>query len=639
MFKFLRKHSKWILAIFGTLLMVVFLIPQAIESLSRRAAFGSATWATVGEDNEEVSAKALQQCQSELRMLQKLQQPVLGPKLMDNPAHWYLLVREADAAGLVGGHWITQMSPEQVQYLQRLVENSDPRFIDQTFAKFYGVARMIGMYQSAAKLSDYRLRARAGRQFHSVQTQMVVIQAKARDDLPEPTEEEIVAQFEAFKDVDPATDEKGFGYRLPDRAKIEWLTIPNSFIREMVEGSPELDGVALLKHWKRNPANKPFPPVESGQAIPDIVYNDLLNSLVAQKREAIRKFATDQFIASWRRLEPDNGYLRLPEDWPQRRVDFRTLAGQITEEFPGLALPIYEAIGDRWLTERDITLIDAINMAWTDKYGQNQRPGPAQLVAKAREFGGDPIILIQEGVTGPPLQTTDNSIIFFRITDTDPSRPPHELEEVRDEVVADLKRQADYEQLRRQVDSIETMAKDEGLLSVAMAYESVILPTSLVYIDNTYRVAMQLQTGTTLEPSPSPLTFIGPHLPTIETIVDRALTFPLDKPLRDIPAEQRTFVVPVDEKMTIMVVELLQQYPLDRQRFSQLVSAGLLQRLLLGEELEAINGAVEEAFGFETMVKRHNFKVKRRATEEDETDEEADETEGDIASAGSGATG
>ena len=108
---------------------------------------------------------------------------------------------------------------------------------------------------------------------------------------------------------------------------------------------------------------------------------------------------------------------------------------------------------------------------------------------------------------------------------------------------------------------------------------------------------------------------------------------------RDIPAEQRTFVVPVDEKLTIMVVELLQQYPLDRQRFSQLVSPGLLQRLLLGEELEAIDGAVEEAFGFETMVKRHNFKVKRRATEEDETDGEADETEGDIASAGSGATG
>jgi hypothetical protein len=630
MFKFLRKHSKWILAIFGTLLMVVFLIPQAIQSLSRSAAFGSATWATVGEDNEEVSAKALQQCQNELRMLQKLQQPVLGPKPMDNPAHWFLLVREADAAGLVGGHWITQMSPEQVQYLQRLVENSDPRFLDQTFAKFYGVARMIGMYQSAAKLSDYRLRARAARQFHSVQ---------ARDDLPEPTEEEIVAQFEAFKDVDRATDEKGFGYRLPDRAKIEWLTIPDSFIREMVENSPELDGVALLKHWKRNPANKPFPPVESGQAIPDIVRNDLLNSLVAQKRDAIRKFAADQFIASWRRLEPDNGYLKLPEDWPQRRVDFRVLAERITAEFPGLALPIYEAIGDRWLTERDITLIDAINMAWTDKYGENQRPSPAQLVAKAKEFGGDPIILIQEGVTGPPLRTTDNSIVFFRITDTDPSRPPHDLEEVRDEVVADLKRQADYEQLRRQVDSIETMAKEEGLLSVALTFESVVLPKSPVHIDNTYRVAMQLQTGTALEPAPSSLPLIGPHMPTIETIIDRALSFPLDKPLRDIPAEQRTFVVPVDEKLAIMVVELVEQYPLDRQRFSQLVSAGLLQRLLLGEELEQIDGSVQEAFSFETMVKRHNFKVKRRQTEEDEAEEDAAETEGDIASADPGAAG
>ena len=34
MFKFLRKYNKWILAVGGTLLMIVFLIPQAFTSLS-----------------------------------------------------------------------------------------------------------------------------------------------------------------------------------------------------------------------------------------------------------------------------------------------------------------------------------------------------------------------------------------------------------------------------------------------------------------------------------------------------------------------------------------------------------------------------------------------------------------------------
>ena len=50
MFKFLRKYNKFILAIGGTLLMIVFLIPQAIQSLSQRAAStGSvcARWPTI----------------------------------------------------------------------------------------------------------------------------------------------------------------------------------------------------------------------------------------------------------------------------------------------------------------------------------------------------------------------------------------------------------------------------------------------------------------------------------------------------------------------------------------------------------------------------------------------------------------
>ena len=31
MFKFLRKYDKWILAVGGTLLMITFLVPQAIQ--------------------------------------------------------------------------------------------------------------------------------------------------------------------------------------------------------------------------------------------------------------------------------------------------------------------------------------------------------------------------------------------------------------------------------------------------------------------------------------------------------------------------------------------------------------------------------------------------------------------------------
>ena len=46
MLKFFRKYNKWILAVGGTLLMITFLIPQAIQGLSQAGAIRTAKWAT-----------------------------------------------------------------------------------------------------------------------------------------------------------------------------------------------------------------------------------------------------------------------------------------------------------------------------------------------------------------------------------------------------------------------------------------------------------------------------------------------------------------------------------------------------------------------------------------------------------------
>ena len=56
MFQFLRKYDKWILAVGGTLLMITFLVPQAIQGLSEYSAQTGATWATVGASSESVTS-------------------------------------------------------------------------------------------------------------------------------------------------------------------------------------------------------------------------------------------------------------------------------------------------------------------------------------------------------------------------------------------------------------------------------------------------------------------------------------------------------------------------------------------------------------------------------------------------------
>ncbi len=50
----------------------------------------------------------------------------------------------------------------------------------------------------------------------------------------------------------------------------------------------------------------------------------------------------------------------------------------------------------------------------------------------------------------------------------DASRPPRSIDEVRDEVVADLNRLTHFRQLVDRGDAIRETAADEGLLSVAI---------------------------------------------------------------------------------------------------------------------------------------------------------------------------
>ncbi|MCH8165123.1 MAG: hypothetical protein IH889_05900, partial [Planctomycetes bacterium] len=170
MFKFLRKYNKYILAVGGTLLMITFLIPVAFQSLLPVAGQQRATWAQVGQD--KVTAADLAQIQQELQLLQVLP-PLRGVGTIDQPEHWYLLVREAESAGLIGG------SSSVAGIGQRIAQNASltgqsPRLILDTLAKLDGVGRTIRLYQDSTKFSDRRLKHHARRAFHRASVRLVV---------------------------------------------------------------------------------------------------------------------------------------------------------------------------------------------------------------------------------------------------------------------------------------------------------------------------------------------------------------------------------------------------------------------------------------------------------------------------------
>ena len=187
-----------------------------------------------------------------------------------------------------------------------------------------------------------------------------------------------------------------------------------------------------------------------------------------------------------------DGYRELPDDWADQRADLAEVALAIQSKYAFLEHPAYTSIGDRWLTAGDLADLEGLSTARSDRYGD--RPTPvAALIAAAREFGGDPAIVMQEGIADPPLRDGDRSIVFFRRTATDPARAPHDLEEVRDAVVADLRRKADYQRLLALTGSLEATARTGGLLAIALERGLDVQGITQVHIDSPSLLTFQLQ--------------------------------------------------------------------------------------------------------------------------------------------------
>ncbi|MEO1716034.1 MAG: hypothetical protein AAFR76_02885, partial [Planctomycetota bacterium] len=106
MLKFLRKYNKIILVIGGSLLMVAFLAPQAIQQI------GTLQNRTVARmDGREIKERELFDAANELRALNALggtggtANALLNLEQAtssDADLHWYLLSKEAEAGGFVG---------------------------------------------------------------------------------------------------------------------------------------------------------------------------------------------------------------------------------------------------------------------------------------------------------------------------------------------------------------------------------------------------------------------------------------------------------------------------------------------------------------------------------------------------------
>ncbi len=600
MFKILRKYNKIILAVGGTLLLVTFLIPFAFDGLGQVVATRGTAWAYVGPDGRKVTMKDHGELLQELALVQVWGplQPGLGP--VDDAAHWYLLTLEAEEAGLVGAIDPAHLDQQDLQRVTIAQMSGMPTDLAlRTLAKWNGARRLLDLYLDGDRYSDYRLRQEARRAFHTASVQLAVLVAPESGPPMSFSDEALSEQMKKYAEVARGEGEMGFGYKLPDRAKIEWLDVGVAGVRSMLESSPEMDEVALRKHWRTNSTRLGEP--RADQPVPASVRDDRLEELVTRTLAEIAKYGYDQLRFAQRALQSRDGYLVVPEGW--QGVGLEGLALRIQEKF-GVPLPSYQSSGDRWLDADGLAALPGIGAATTDKFGAAPL-ALSELVAAAREFGVNPAIPVQQGIAGPPLTGSDGSVCFFRITATDPSRVPTSLDEVRDQVAADLNRLARYRELVARSDAIRQEAIDDGLVAVAVGHGTKVETARATLTDLTSLLAAY-RLGLAPKASPAPLPGgIGADEHATAAIIDAAMSLP-ELPMRDIPIEQRTLVVPVDDKLSLLVVEITDNSPMTTETFGTYAALGVIQLPLLGQDASD-QDARAKVFGIEELASRHNF--------------------------------
>lgn len=609
MFKFFRKYNKYILAIGGTLLLIVFLIPQAITALSQQSALHTASVATVGQ-NESISLVEWDRVRSELVVLDRLNLQVPGFGLIRSPEHWYLLTREAAQAGLIAD--VNLFGDARELARQAAQVGVQPSVLRNTLNKFTGVNQLVSLYVGAGQFSDYRLKAEAARLFHQADIEAVLINADPEATEYEPSEDEMREQFEKYADVEPGEGEMGFGYRLPSRVKLEWLMVDAEQVRQSLEEDPTVTEVTIRKFWRQNEGQPNFPPVSANDDVPATVRDRYFDQRLERRLEDIERFGYDALRRPQRQLSKEDGYLILPEDWQEQRLGLQDLAERIRDRF-NIPLPEYHARGDQWLAADEVQQLEDVGRATTPRFGRSM--SLSQLVQAAREFDTESGIPIQEDVAGPPLRDPDQSLYFFRILDTDPARPAETVDEVREQIVTDLKRKAHYEQLLAQDDAILRTARDEGMLATALDYDGVLLSDLNVSLYDRPLFNFQRQVGQPLTATPTQIQGLGQNEEVVGQIIDYVRSLPTDAAISELPEDQRTFLVPVDDNTAILVVRVSGTRPFTAETYEQLLAANQLQSVLLDLEFRD-REAIEEAFGFEALKERHNFELTRQQEDE-----------------------
>ncbi len=647
MLRFLRKYNKYILVVGGALLMVVFLVPQAIQSAS-----GNPMKRTAGRlDGEKVTVGDMTLAAQEAAAIGDFLPMMAG--LVDRDArdaHWLLLSREAEQAGYVGGpddgfDWIPDLARDfvindlyrQYQQFASFIPNLDA-FVAQQFAspqgqemvgeyerallsrrmsiagqarltldqfdialaKARGIIRMMDAYQRAARYSD-----RAGYEVaseylnHAAVACLQLTADDLADDSVEPSREELVEHFNRYRELEPGSGEFGIGYRLAPRVKLEYLRLS----RSEIEGAIRLDLVELMKHHSQNRDRYPG----EFEAERPLIEREVLDARATRVLDTADAAVRAEIARTVRQLPTADGYRVLPPDWAARRPDLVAIAEavvQAVKDAEGVTIPlpaVWIKAAD-WLTAADLMALEGIGTARA-RLG-TQDVTAVQLIGTVRELTGPNDLGLQVGVpyADATLRDAQGNRYYFTVLDASRVKSPDSIEELQDPSVVerDWRALRAYEVLAARAEEIAAQAAESGLEAVSEAH---FKPNPDKPDDPTPASRIQARVNVFREGlRPEGLSFGTPEF--CRTVYEAASRLDPTVPIDSVPASDRYLAVPVPEARSLVVVRIDGFVPLTLERYRE--SGDRVERFHAQERLRTV-ATGESPYSLANLLRRHNF--------------------------------
>ncbi|HEV8378897.1 MAG TPA: hypothetical protein VGP99_08605 [Tepidisphaeraceae bacterium] len=548
----LRKNNKKIMAVIGVFLMIAFVADYRVRG--RNTGHGSDVIGHIG--SESIFGVEYQNARAEWEVLNKelrFARPVSrGPDGRPQGdyfsfAEWELIRRISFAtpqqpilAVMAARRMVSQI--EATTYLLLLREarkmdihpgrdaiqeamtalaeipGGDPVLREQAVTNWLTIMAAFDRVAAAPKVTPAQsLRLLAARQ-QEISLQLVEFRAEQfMRDIPEPTRPQLEEFFNKYRNDNPDTSESGFGYRYPNRVRIQYMRIP----REKLKTTVTLED--MYSYFRNDPGKFEADPATQPATLPTTrtalgpefpttrpttapTTQELAKLPLAQRwarlfdkqkdriKDEISQQLAEQMANAVRQ--------RFAADWPNFHMAARASGTTIPTEVPNTALGVpYHTISylirlreqvqklkesrgvmpetaeeGQLLSERQLADLPGIGQAFLFE-GYRRVPFAELAVERAEPFLSEEehkqmmemrettLALFQ---ASPSLHDNFGNVYIFRIIQTDYAHPPQTLDEIETNVRNDWRTNEALKKARDAAKLLVESAKTRGGLQQAL---------------------------------------------------------------------------------------------------------------------------------------------------------------------------